>query len=216
MHFLREKPFINGEKAIFVDSKLMSFGIAIICVNFRLLFSKSNVLSDIKHFIIKVLPEDRSHFHIVSLQLFRKSVGFVQKCTVFLQHSRKELPLRDCCQEIRLKTREGNHILFGFVNRTDFVKLFVGCSMVNVEKTDVLRASVDAADVGVMVLVDSSEPIEGFGEENIRLDEDATFFVEYMEHNEPSPYGFEVVFEITLRFLSYSFLQFFESLLDFE
>ena len=78
--------------------------------------------------------------------------------------------------------------------------------MVNVEKTDVLRASIDAADVGVTVLIYVFEPIKVFSEENIRLDEDATFFVEYMEHNEPSPYGFEVVFEVTLRLLFHSLL----------
>jgi hypothetical protein len=94
--------------------------------------------------------------------------------------------------------------------------LFVGSAVVNVGEADVLRAGVDAADVCVSVFVDGFEPIEVFSEENVGFNEDASSFVEDMEHDQSPPYGFEVVFEIVLGLCPHSLLQFAERFFDFE
>lgn len=216
LQFSGEKPLIDGDKAVAVDGEPIPFGVAVVAVDFRLLLPQDDVLSDVKHFVIKVLPEDRPHFHAVFLQLFLKTVGFVQQCAVLLQSPREKLSLRQCSQEIGLKTRKGNHILFCLVNHADFIELFVWSSVVNVGEADVLRTGVDTADVGITVFVDGSEPIEGFGEENVRLDENASSFVKNMEGDESALYGFEVIFEVTLGLFPHSLLQFVDGFFYFE
>ncbi len=199
-----------------IDGELVSFRIAVIRIDFRLLLPQSDVLRDVKDFVTEVLPENGPHFHIVFRQLFRKALRFVQQFAVLLQNPRKEFALRDRSQEIGFESGEFNHILFGVENHAYFIALFVGSAVVNVGEADVLRAGVDAADVGVSVFVDGFEPSEVFGEENVGFDEDASSFVEDVEHDQSSAYGFEVVFEIALRFRPHSLLQFAERLFDFE
>lgn len=102
------------------------------------------------------------------------------------------------------------------MNYPYFVMLFVGSSVVNIREADVLRAGVDAADVGVTVCIYIPEPIKVFSEENIRLNKDAASFVENVEHDESAPYGFEVVFKVTLWLLPHSLVQLVERFFYFK
>jgi hypothetical protein len=76
--------FVYCEKSVVINGEFVVFGVSIVGVDFHLLPPQNNVLRDVKDFVVKVLPEDGPHFHIVFLEFFRKALRLVQQFAVLL------------------------------------------------------------------------------------------------------------------------------------
>lgn len=111
------------------------------------------------------------------------------------------------CKEVWLDAWEFYHVFLSVVECAKFVVFLQKRTVVHVEETEVPCSYSSASFVHVNIAFYFVQPLEGFSDQNVFFEEDASLFIQYMEHYEPSFDVFEVVLEIAFGLFRHSILQ---------